>query len=118
MWVSVTPPTAFREIELGRAAIVVTPQARRSSVSALESVTRLFLMVEGEVVTEDFPAVRDMTGSAVRRKRRVGDHRTPLLVPALARNDDVAIRERQQGRRDQNPGRVRAADVLYPLSRI
>jgi hypothetical protein len=68
MRVQMTSPAAAGGIELHRTAIVVAAQAGRPGVRALERITRNFLVVEGEVLAEDVPALRHVAQAAIARK--------------------------------------------------
>jgi hypothetical protein len=79
-----------RDVLRDRAEVVVTAQAGRAAVRALEHMAGLLLVIEGEVLPETVPAIGKVAQGAVRREGLVGNDRPQLAVPLVARSPGAA----------------------------
>ena len=104
MRVRVAAPAAAGGIELHRTAIVVAAQAGSFGVCTLEAITGLFLVIEGEVLAEDVPALGHVAEAAIAGKRLVRHNRSPPATPSLPRGIQPAIEQgpRRQRREESN----------------
>jgi len=88
--IGVAPTAAPGDIDRDRPPVVVTPQAGRFGVRALQRIAGFNSMVEKEVFPEGIPAICNVTDTAVARKCAMRHKRTPPFAPPPPRYDLVA----------------------------
>ena len=91
MRVRVTATTTTSQVDVQRPQVVVAAQARSVGVGSFERVTGLSCVIEGEVLPQHVPAIRQVADLAIARERLVRNHRPPIFAPPLARDDGFAV---------------------------
>lgn len=95
-------------------AIVVTAQAGRGRVCALKRIAGLLLMIEGKVLAQNIPSIRDVAETAVAGKGLVRHKRPPAAAPSLPRPVRPAIEQDHRGRREQSDQEQSGASIFQP----
>ncbi len=115
--VRVAPAASTRDVGLHRTAIIVAAQACCRSVRPLQRITGLFLMIEGEVLTKDVPALRDMAEAAIAGKGLVRHDGAPPAAPPLPWRIQPAIeqscRRREQSEKEQSGNPIFQPQHVY-----